>query len=63
MNINELLEAISMHKGQLQFLQGINPCCKNCDQFNEGVCKEYGQVPTDFVKVGCDNWIFDDIQF
>lgn len=44
------------------FFADVVPNCTRCAQFNSASksCAKFGQVPEEFINVGCDEWELDD---
>ncbi len=50
---------------ELKWLQDIEPNCHRCIHCTvaESKCAKFGEIPADFMAVGCDKWELDLIPF
>lgn len=65
MNRTEFQDRISYCRRELEWLQGIPMNCTTCEHKELGKtwCKKYGAIPDEFVQIGCDEWVFDEVPF
>lgn len=65
MNRAEFQERVNYCKRELDFLMAVEAGCNRCAKFSSSSkkCADFGEVPADFIAIGCDNWIFDDVPF
>lgn len=65
MNRNDLTDRIAYAERDIAFLKQIKTNCTTCEHYNaSGFCKLHqGKPPAEFVAIGCDDWLFDDVPF
>ena len=59
----EFEDRICAVRKELKYLEAVKPGCTACDHYDKNTCKLYGQIPADFVEIGCDQWEFMDTPF
>jgi hypothetical protein len=49
----------------LRTFEVVVPNCRSCEHFENGGCKQFGDVPADFQQQAeaCESWSFDAIPF
>ena len=60
MTRTELADRIGYCRKELTGLEAIVTECRSCHELQDGACRHYGPVPTDFMAKGCDDWIMSD---
>lgn len=65
MTRTELDDKISYCKRELKYLEQIKPNCFTCEKRSQvsNICAIHGPIPDEFLKEGCDSWVFDDVPF
>ncbi len=64
MNREELNERLRRIQATQAELEKVDRGCRGCIKFFGGShCEKYGQVPTNFVSQGCNEWDFEDCPF
>ena len=67
MTRSDLHAKITLFAKELQLLQKIDQGCSGCDYSEhrrDGTCRKWNQtVPVDVRKVGCNEWVWDEIPF
>jgi len=63
MNRIEFDDRISYVRKELAGLEAVQTGCMGCSRYSDGVCKQHGPVPADFIPTGCDQWDYQDTPF
>lgn len=64
MNRTEFQDRLNYCRREFEMLSNVKTDCTRCvNNDQRGACAKFGQIPADFMSVGCDQWDFDEVPF
>ena len=64
MNRTEFQDRLNYCRREFEMLSNVKTDCTRCANNDQrGACAKFGQIPADFMSVGCAQWDFDEVPF